>query len=157
MHRADPWSLFRYVFCRLFCPCTKRRHPHVALRFKSGGFSISFEGDFAMEVQDDAPEFTAGLRATLAITDSKGKAAPVDGVPVWSTDRSDILTVTADADGMGANVDFVQDPNAPLGMTTITVKADADLGSGIEEITGVGTVSVTPGKAAGIAIDFASR
>jgi hypothetical protein len=68
----------------------------------------------------------------LAITDTKGRVARVDGVPVWASSDETVLTVVPAADGMSAAVDTV----AP-GVARITVTADADLGEGVIEITGV--------------------
>lgn len=78
---------------------------------------------------------------TLSITDSQGRPAAVDGVPVWASSDSTVLSVTPAADGMSAVVDTVA-----AGTARITVSADADLGSGVMEITGVSEdVNVTLG------------
>jgi hypothetical protein len=71
---------------------------------------------------------------TLAITNAKGAAAPVQGAPVWASSDETVLLVTASADGMTAVVDTV----AP-GTARITVTADADIGdvNGVVTITGV--------------------
>ncbi len=69
---------------------------------------------------------------TLTISDSQGRPAVVDGVPVWASSDETVLTVTATANGMGATIDTV----AP-GTARVTVTADADLGSGVQELTGV--------------------
>jgi hypothetical protein len=77
----------------------------------------------------------------LTITDPKGRPAKVDGVPVWSSSDATVLAVTAAADGMSAVVDTVA-----AGTARITVTADADLGAGVTEITGVSEdVNVTIG------------
>ena len=67
----------------------------------------------------------------LAITDSQGRPASVDGVPVWASSDATVLTVSPAADGMSAVVDTV----AP-GTARITVSADADLGAGVSQLTG---------------------
>jgi len=72
------------------------------------------------------------FNATLAIVDSTGAAARVDGVPVWATSDGTIVSVTAAADGMSATIPCV----AP-GTARVSVTADADLGSGVQTITGV--------------------
>ena len=77
----------------------------------------------------------------LTITDSKGRPAKVDGVPVWASSDETVLTVAAAADGMSADIETV----AP-GVARITVTADADLGPGVSTITGVSEdVNVTQG------------
>jgi len=69
---------------------------------------------------------------TLAIVNSQGTPAPVDGVPVWASSDETVISVTAAADGMSAVVDTV----AP-GVARVTVTADADLGAGTTTLTGV--------------------
>lgn len=83
---------------------------------------------------------------TLTITDSKGRPAAVDGVPVWASSDDTVLAVTPAADGMSAAVDTV----AP-GTARVTVSADADLGAGTVPITGVSEdVNVTSGNVASV-------
>lgn len=78
---------------------------------------------------------------SIAITNSRGDPASVDGAPVWASSDETVLTVTAAADGMSAVVDTV----AP-GTARISVTADADLGAGTRTITGVSEdVNVTLG------------
>lgn len=71
--------------------------------------------------------------AVLTITNARGQPAPVDGVPIWASSDETVLRVTAAADGMSAVIDTV----APGGPARITVSADADLGTGVQTITGV--------------------
>lgn len=80
--------------------------------------------------------------------DSAGNPAPVDGVPAWSA-SGDLVTVTPATDGMSA----VVRPNAAgaVGSVQVSVTADADLGEGIETITGVLDVDVVGGKAVSLA------
>ena len=80
---------------------------------------------------------------TLSITDSQGRPANVDGVPVWASSDDTVLSVEPAADGMSAVVNTVA-----AGTARITVSADADLGAGVIEITGVSEdVNVTIGAA----------
>lgn len=82
----------------------------------------------------------------LSITDDRGRPAAVDGVPVWASSDETVLVVTPAVDGMSAVVDSV----AP-GTARITVSADADLGSGVQTITGVSEdVNVTNGSVASV-------
>lgn len=79
----------------------------------------------------------------LTITNAKGQPAKVDGVPVWASSNETVLTVTPAADGMSALIDTVA---AGSGPERVTVTADADLGSGVETITGVTEdINVTTG------------
>jgi hypothetical protein len=68
----------------------------------------------------------------LAITDSRGRPATVDGAPVWSSSDETVVSVVATADGMGATISSV----AP-GTARVSVQADADLGEGSTPVTGV--------------------
>lgn len=84
----------------------------------------------------------------LVVLDAEGRPAQVDGVPVWASSNSTVLSVKPAADGMSAVVDTV----AP-GVARITVKADADMGAGVAEITGFTedvTVSVGPSHTAAL-------
>ena len=69
---------------------------------------------------------------TLVITDKDGKAAKVDGAPIWASSDETVISVVAAVDGMSAVVETV----AP-GTARVTVSADADLGAGSTIITGV--------------------
>ncbi len=75
--------------------------------------------------------------------DKKGNPAKVDGVPAWSVDNSDILSVTPAADGLSAVVAAM----GPLGTANVQVNADADLGAGIVEIIGLLECTITAGQA----------
>lgn len=90
---------------------------------------------------------------TLAITNSAGAPAPVDGVPVWASSNATVLTVTPAADGMSAVVSTVA-----AGVARISVTADADMGAGTTTITGVSEdVNVSTGplsQASTIAFTF---
>jgi hypothetical protein len=78
---------------------------------------------------------------SLAITNSRGDPASVDGVPVWASSDETVLSVAPANDGMSASVDTV----GP-GTARISVTADADLGAGTHTITGVSEeVNVTLG------------
>jgi hypothetical protein len=81
----------------------------------------------------------------LTITDEKGRPAKVDGVPVWASSDETQITVTPAADGMSAVVDTVA-PSSPGATARITVTADADLGAGVQTLTGVSEdITVTQG------------
>ena len=68
----------------------------------------------------------------LTITNKKGQPAAVDGIPVWASSDETVLTVTEAADGMSGAINTVA-----LGTARVTVTADADLGAGVNTITGV--------------------
>jgi hypothetical protein len=79
---------------------------------------------------------------TLQPVDKKGSPASIDGVPVYATSNAAVATVEASADGMSATI-----KGALPGTATISVSADADLGTGDTEIGGSIDVEVTSGAA----------
>jgi len=87
--------------------------------------------------------------ATVSFVDAKGKPAKVDGAPVWASDNEAVATVVADATGLTAVVTPVD-----IGTAQISVTADADLGAGVVELIGLGTVEVIGGQAATAVINF---
>lgn len=90
------------------------------------------------------------IAAAVQFLTSSGKPARVDGVPEWSVDDQNIVSDFAVAsDGM--SVTFTC---ATSGSTAVRVKADADLGSGVREVNGVGTLTVNEEEAATAEIVF---
>lgn len=90
---------------------------------------------------------TQQFRLTPNITDSRGKPAPVDGVPVWAGSNEAVALVVPDANGLSALV-----VAQGVGDYSISMSADADLGVGVTTITGQDTGTVTQGAA--VAIGF---
>jgi hypothetical protein len=83
------------------------------------------------------------VTVTIKVMDKKGNPAPVDGVPVWLTDNTELLALTPAADGLSCLVAAV----GPLGTATVSVTADADLGAGVTPIVGTLDVQITGGTA----------
>ncbi len=77
------------------------------------------------------------IAVTLTPKTDTGKPAKLDGAPTWST-VSGNSAVNVSADGLSATLVSSDDP----GDTEVLVKADADLGEGIEEISDVIKLSV---------------
>lgn len=93
---------------------------------------------------------TQQFNATLAITNSAGAAAQVQGVPVWATSDATIVTVTASADGMSATVPCVAPGTARI---TVTANADLDASGAVIPITGVSediVVTIDPAQQASV-------
>jgi hypothetical protein len=84
----------------------------------------------------------------IAAVDKRGNSARLDGAPVWVSSDPTLLTITAEADGMSATGVAV----GPLGKLTVSVTADADLGEGVRELTGVLDVEVVGAEAGSFAI-----
>lgn len=98
-------------------------------------------------------EMSASQQTILSVkfVDKKGNPAKVDGVPEWSTDNTDVLALTPDANGLGMAC-LVQ-AVGPLGTGMVTLKADADLGSGVVELIGTLEIVVGAGTATNVTIE----
>jgi len=77
------------------------------------------------------------IKVTLAPKTDTGKPATLDGSPAWTTLSGNSQVVVSD-DGLSATLVSADDP----GDTEIMVKADADLGEGVEEISDIIKLSV---------------
>lgn len=87
------------------------------------------------------------IPVTLAPKTATGKPASVDGPPSWSV-ISGSSTVVPAADGLSAELISSDDP----GDTEILVKADADLGSGVEEVSDIIRLTVVGARAANLGL-----
>lgn len=76
---------------------------------------------------------------SVRFLDDHGRVVAVDGVPTWEAGDTTIIDLAVEADGMSA----VVKSRGPAGHTTVTVRADAQVGDGVREITGVLEVEVT--------------
>ena len=95
---------------------------------------------------------TQQVGMSVKFVDKKGNPAPVDGTPQWLVDNPAVLSVTPAPDGMSCMASAV----GPLGMAKVSVKADADLGSGVIDIIGVLDFTITGGRATTVTIDAGS-
>lgn len=82
------------------------------------------------------------------ILDRKGNPAKVDGVPVWATDNTELLSLAPSADGLSCLVSAV----GPLGSGVVSMTADADLGAGVVALVGSIDIEVTAGVATVISL-----
>lgn len=149
MKKHDPYELLRELFCKTFCRCEER--PKALISLKVGKVIFTLTGDFRMSFPIDTVLIVATV---LAFKDSHGNDAPVDGVPTWETDRPDVVDLAPSTDGMSCEIrpraDFMG-----LAAPVITQKADANMGSGVEEIVTVGVLDLTAGKAGQSTMSFA--
>jgi hypothetical protein len=89
------------------------------------------------------------VQASFSVTDSQGNPALIDGTPeVVSSDES-ILTAILENDGVTVTIV----PTGVLGSAQVQISADADLGAGVETISGVFDVEVVAGKAVSISLN----
>lgn len=80
---------------------------------------------------------------SVAFTDKRGQPAPIDGLPSWGVDNSDVLAITPAADGMSALVAAV----GPLGSGMVSVTADSAPGDPVVTFAGTLQIDVTAGPA----------
>jgi len=85
--------------------------------------------------------------ATLHPVTATGRPAALDGVPVWSVVSGNGTVVPA-ADGLSAELVTPDEP----GDTTYLVDADADLGSGVEDLQDTITCHTTGANAKNLGI-----
>ncbi len=89
------------------------------------------------------------VTASIQPVDSHGNPATIDGLATWTSSSPSVADVAnVSADSLSADVV----PGTALGSCQINVQADADLGSGITNITGVLDVTVVAGQAVGFTI-----
>jgi len=77
-----------------------------------------------------------------------GKPARVDGVPGWAVTNPSVASLQVAPDGLSADVFGVSPGDA-----TVMVSADADLGSGVREITGSLQVTVVEAEATALVLE----
>ena len=85
---------------------------------------------------------------SVAPVDAAGNPGKIDGQPAWSVSNPDVLALTVNEDGLSALVATT----GKLGTCQVSVKADADLGEGVKEITGVLDVEVQGSEAVNLNI-----
>ncbi len=93
------------------------------------------------------------VTVSVAFVDAKGKPAKVDGAPTWAASDAIVIdSVTPSADGLSATLHIMDTPGA----SQLTVTADVDMGSGVNTVDFVDTVSVIAGDAVAANFTFGS-
>lgn len=77
-----------------------------------------------------------------------GNPAAVDGAPSWRVSDESVLSLEVAADGMSA----VVTSTGKLGTSQVSVSADADLGEGVQTITGLLDIEVKASAAVSLDI-----
>lgn len=85
------------------------------------------------------------LQLTARPLDRLGAPAAVDSVPAWTTSEPSVGTLAVAPDGLSATF-----TTAALGITQITVTADADMTGGVRTVTGTFDIQVEQGEAQSI-------
>ncbi len=127
-------------------PITERQGPTVPTPAHKGHYH---RGELLMAFSmTDSQQ----VDVTIKPVDKKGQPAPLDGVPEWSTDNTDVLSLKPSADGLTCTVIAVGPLTAPDTPARVTVKADADMGSGTTPIIGTLDITITGGAATTITL-----
>jgi hypothetical protein len=96
----------------------------------------------ALILQDDQK-----VELSIAPVTAEENPAQVESV-TWVSSDTNILTLTASADGMKAEAVTV----GPLGVAQVQVTADADLGAGVVTLQGILDVQVVAGQAVSLGV-----
>lgn len=86
---------------------------------------------------------------SISPVSAAGNPASIDGVPTWSTSDDTVLTLEVAEDGLSA----VAFTTGKLGTAQVSVVADADLGEGVKELTGVLDVEVKASEAVSLELN----
>lgn len=111
-------------------------------------FTANLEGQITTGVTQMQLKDTQQVILSIQPVDKKGNPAQVDGVPVWASSNTEVVTITAADDGLSATAVAV----GPLGSAKISVTADADTGSGVTEIAGSIDIDVVASAATTVTI-----
>jgi hypothetical protein len=77
-----------------------------------------------------------------------GNPARVDGIPAWAVSDTNVLSLVVAPDGLSA----VAVANGPIGLSQVSVVADADLGAGVKELVATLDVQVVPAEAVSLGV-----
>ncbi len=83
----------------------------------------------------------------IELLTAAGNPGKVDGLPQWSVANPSVCGITVAPDGLSAVIS-----SNGLGTTQVSVTVDADLGTGIRQITGTLDVTVQPAEVVSVGI-----
>ena len=137
---------FWYWLLKFFCPPEKkkRRTKKLLLSFCVSEKPFYAQGRILMLVLTDSQFVTLNVTPVT----KAGNPATIDGALKWSVSDESVLTLEVSEDGLSCKAATT----GKLGDAQINVVADADMGEGVVETTGVLEVSVKAGAAASVAI-----
>ncbi len=90
---------------------------------------------------------TQQCELTMQPLDAKGNPAPIDGIAEWAVSNPGVCSIQPAPDGITALVVAIA-----IGDTQVNATADADLGSGTRQITGLIDVSIKAAEAVSLGI-----
>ncbi len=111
-------------------------------------FTANLEGKITEDVKQMKMTSSQQVSLSVKFVDKRGNPAPVDGVPEWGSSNTDVVTLTVSEDGLSAVAVAV----GPLGSATVSVQADADMGSGTTPVAGSLDIDITAGSAVTVSI-----
>lgn len=118
----------------------------LVLKFGPVSSKVTPKGETRMQVLADEQKVSVSLEPKT----QAGNPARVDGIPTWEVSDANILDLVVSPDGLNA----VVTAKGPLGKSQISVKADADLGEGLREITTIDEVEVVAAEAVTLGLKF---
>lgn len=147
--RERDLSSIRQTFCRLLGCAGPARRTRWTLDI--AGSSVTFVTGRKDRVRMNITT-EQKVTATLKPLTAAGRPAPVENVR-WAFDPEGVVTAAISDDGLAATLTPVEGIEVPA-TAQITVTADAHVGEGDVEITGVGAITVTPAEATTLALEF---
>jgi hypothetical protein len=135
------------IIINIFNCCARGRRKHVELGL-SFGLPTTKTKNMPTTVSITNEQ---KIKATLTPVTDTGKPAKLDGAPSWAVISGNSQVVVAD-DGLSADLVSSDDP----GDTEILIKADADLGEGVEEISDTIKLTVIGATAKNLGISLGS-
>ncbi len=150
----NPWAKPpQVVVCCSPCHCRRKKRKNKVIRvvtYRFNNASFTAKGDNMSLVLKDV-DLPGTVDVTVSFVNAKGKPASVDGAPTWTaSDTTVIDSVTVAADGMSAKLHITD----TIGVSQLTVNADVDLGSGVNNKDFVDTISVIAGEATSASFSF---
>lgn len=115
--------------------------PHGAVRIK-----ITF-GIIEEQPMPLVMTITQQCELTMQPLDAKGNPAAIDGVAEWAVSNPGVCAIQPAPDGITALVVAIA-----VGDTQVNATADADLGEGVRQITGLLDVSIKAAEAVSLGI-----
>lgn len=101
------------------------------------------QGDIKMLILTNSQEVDLAIKPL----DRRGKPAQVDGVPAWSLSNPALGQLVVADDGLSSVFKALDN-----GTVQVSVSADADLGDGVETISGTLDIEIVSGKATSLGI-----
>lgn len=88
------------------------------------------------------------VKLTITPITSTGKPAKIDGVPVWESSDTAVIVITPSSDGLSCDAVTTDE----IGTAIVTVTIDADLGSGVENISATADIEVVHVRATNLGL-----